>query len=199
MTTTEILRGRIEGKPGVVGATCITRTGRYFDFIDPKPDMIDILDIAWGLANSCRFGGQCLSFYSVAQHSVIVSHLVPPADAFTGLMHDAAEAYIGDMVGPLKQLCPDFKAIEKRVEAAIADKYGLPTPFPATIKHADLRALRTEQRDLTSGHADSWNGLDAYPPMEARIVALSPENAAVAFLARFDALLATDTQTAGGG
>lgn len=185
MTTTEILRARIAGKPGVVGATCITMTGLYFDFIDPQPDMIDVRDIAWGLSNSCRFGGQCLEFYSVAQHSVIVSEMVPPEDAFAGLMHDAAEAYIGDMVGPLKQLCPDFKAIEKRVEAAIAAKFGLPDPLPPTIKHADLRALRTEQRDLTSGAGANWNGLDDYAPLPERIKAWGPQQSAAIFLARF--------------
>lgn len=185
MTTTEILRARIEGKPGVIGATCITKSGRYFDFIDPQPAMIDIDDIAWGLANTCRFGGQSLEFYSVAQHSVIVSLLVPPPLAFAGLMHDAAEAYIGDMVGPLKQLLPEFKAIEKRIEARIFDVFGVALPLPPEIKQADLRALRTEQRDLTSGSGDNWNGLDDWPPMAERIVALSPSDAYRLFLARF--------------
>lgn len=189
MTTTEILRARIEGKPGVIGATCITKSGRYFDFIDPRPEMIDIDDIAWGLANTCRFGGQSLEFYSVAQHSVIVSQIVPPTLAFAGLMHDAAEAYIGDMVGPLKQLLPEFKAIEKRIEARIFEVFGLSMPMPPEIKQADLRALRTEQRDLTSGSGDNWNGLDNWPPMPQRIVALTPREAYRLFLDRYAELV----------
>lgn len=186
MTTTEILRARIQNKPGIVGATAITRSGRYIDFIDPQPDQIDERDIAWGLANACRFNGQCLEFYSVAQHSRLVASIVPEEHRFAALMHDAAEAYIGDMIGPLKQLCPEFKAIEKRVETAIFAKYGIPHPLDPCIKHADLRLLRTEQRDLTSGAGDGWSGLDAYPPLPERIVPDRPAKAAKGWLADFD-------------
>lgn len=174
MTTSEILKARMENKPGVVGATIITRSGRYFDFIDPQPDQITIDDIAWGLSNICRFNGQCLEFYSVAQHSVLVMDIVPKEHQKAALLHDAAEAYVGDMVGPLKQLVPEYKAIEKRIEAAIFAKFGITTPLDACIKHADLRMLRTEQRDLTSGRKDSWNGLDQYEPMSDRMWPLKP-------------------------
>lgn len=188
MTTSDILRARMENKPGVVGATIITRSGRYFDFIDPQPDQIDIKDIIWGLSNVCRFTGQCTSFYSVAQHSVLVSRNVPVYDRRAALLHDAAEAYVGDMSGPLKQLCPDYKVIEKRVEAAIFAKFGISTPLPPSVKHADLRLLRTEQRDLTAGHAESWNGLDAYPPLSERIIPMTPGEARDFFRMEYDAL-----------
>lgn len=190
MTTTEILRARLQDKPGVIGASVITRSGFYFDFLDPDPETICIEDIAWGLAHTCRFGGQSLSFYSVAQHSVLVSHATPPEFAFAGLMHDAAEAYCGDVVGPLKQLLPDYKAVEKRVEAVVLGKFGLPATMPVEVKHADLRLLRTEQRDLTSGGGRNWNGLDAYPALDERILALQPGEAASLFLARFQVLTA---------
>jgi hypothetical protein len=185
MTTTDDLRARLENKPGVIGASIITRTGRYFDFLDPQPDMIHAVDLAWGQGMTCRFGGQSLEFYSVAQHARSVSYLVPEEHAFAGLMHDAAEAYIGDMVGPLKQLCPDFKDIEKRVEAAIFAKYGIPLPMDPCIKHADLRMLRTEQRDLTAGAGRNWNGLDDWPPLEERIIPWAPDVAAQMWLHRF--------------
>lgn len=188
MTTTEILRGRLENKPGVIGATIITRSGRYFDFVDPQPEQIDIEDIAWGLAMTSRFGGQVkpgVSFYSVAQHSCLVASAVPREHRFAALMHDAAEAYTGDMVGPLKQLCPDFKVIEKRVEAAIFAKFGIALPLDPSIKHADLRLLRTEQRDLTSGHAESWNGLDGWEPLPHTITGWAPEHAAEHWLLKF--------------
>lgn len=181
MTTADNLRS----KPGVVGATIILRSGHYFDFLNPDPTTIFAEDIAWGLANTCRFGGQSLTFYSVAQHCVIVSHIVPPELAFAALMHDAAEAYVGDIVGPLKQLLPDYKVVEDRVERAVASRFGLTLPWGPVIKHADLRALRTEQRDLTAGHADNWNGLDDYPPLDERIVPLSPDEAARLWLDRF--------------
>lgn len=185
MTTAEMLKS----KPGVVGATIITRSGCYFDFLDPKPETIHIEDIAWALAFTCRFGGQSLHYYSVAQHSVLVADAVPFPLRLAALMHDAAEAYVGDVVGPLKQLLPDYKVVEKRVEAAIAARFDLPTEMHPDIKHADLRLLRTEQRDLTSGHADSWNGLDTYPPLKQRIVPMTPDEAATAFLRKYETLV----------
>lgn len=191
MTTTEMLRGRLENKPGVIGATCITRTGRYFDFVDPQPDQIHHDDIAWGLAHANRFGGQVkpgVRAYNVAHHSWLASDIVAPEIAFQALMHDAAEAYTGDMIGPLKQLCPDFKAVEKRVEAAIFAKYGLPPVLSPEVKHADLVLLRTEQRDLTSGAGDSWNGLDQWIPLGERIMPWGPRLAAHRWLERFHKL-----------
>lgn len=182
----------MENKPGVIGATIVTHSGRYFDFIDPQPEQITIEDIAHGLAKTCRFGGQSLDFYSVAQHSVLVSYTVPEEHALAALMHDAAEAYVGDIVGPLKQLLPDFKAIEKRVEAAIFQKFGIPLPLPECVKHADLRLLRTEQRDLTAGHGDNWNGLDAFAPLPEKIVPLNPAQAVSFFLNRWDTLRGVD-------
>lgn len=188
MTTTDALKARLEDKPGVLGATITLAGGGYFDFINPERSDIRIRDIARGLSNTCRFGGQASAgdgFYSVAQHSVLVSRLVDPEHALPALMHDAAEAYIGDMVGPLKQLCPDFKAIEKRVEAAIFAHFQISLPLHPSIKHADLRALRTEQRDLTSGSGDNWNGLDEYEPDEGCIRPLAPYAACLLFERRF--------------
>ncbi len=176
--TTDLLRG----KPGTVAATIILRSGMYFDYINPSADTVCIDDIAWGLANTCRFGGQSLQYYSVAQHGVLVSENVPLELRLDALMHDAAEAYVGDIVSPLKQLLPDFKIVEERVEAVIFEKYKLKNTKHPDIKHADLRLLRTEQRDLTSGHADNWNGLNAYPPLPERIKPLLPADAAELFL-----------------
>jgi len=172
-------------KPGVVGATIVCRSGVYFDFLDPKPWTIDVEDIAWGLSNACRYAGQCLAFYSVAQHSVLVSRHVPPALALAGLLHDAAEAYMGDIVGPLKQLLPEYKVIERRVEHAIAARFDLPYPWPAEVKHADLRLLRTEQRDLTAGSSDVWSSTDGYEPLDQVIAPMMPDEAFERFLARY--------------
>ena len=184
MTTTDMLKPRA----GVNGATIILRSGAYFDFLKPDPETISINDIGWALAYTCRFGGQSLHFYSVAQHSVLVSQIVPPELAMAGLLHDASEAYVGDVVKPLKQLLPDFEAVEDRVERAVADRFNLPFPMPYEIKHADLRLLRTEQRDLTSGNKHNWSGLDKYEPLAERINPLPANDAAKLFFDRFDEL-----------
>src|SRR5690242_11754504 len=80
-----------------------TYTGRRFWPLDPRVDDIDIGDIAHHLSLVCRFAGACREFYSVAQHCVGVSYVCDPKDALWGLLHDAAEAYVGDMVRPLKR------------------------------------------------------------------------------------------------
>lgn len=183
-------------KPGVVGATMLTLTGLYFDFLDPRPEQIDPRDIAYGLSNCCRFGGQCKPFYSVAEHCVLASNHVPAEDAFTALLHDAAEAYTGDIISPLKQLLPDFKIIEARVEAAIARKFGLTLPYPRSVKHIDLRLLRTERRDLMHSSGGDWPSMAGYEYLPMTMTPLSPESAQLAWLRRFNALCPAGAQVA---
>ena len=110
-----------------------TVSGRWVNPFDPDPAQLDAGDIARALANQCRFGGHCRVFYSVAQHSVIVSRLVEERggdveDVFAALMHDAAEAYLGDMPHPLKHrsaLGAAFKQAEEHLERAIRDRFGI--------------------------------------------------------------------------
>lgn len=162
-----------------------THTGVQFYPIDPRPEDINITDIAHGLSHVCRFGGHTREFYSVAQHSVIVSQIVPSELALVGLLHDASEAYLGDMVRPLKLSMPEYRRAEERLERVIAEVFGIAFPYPPEIKHADNVALMTERRDLLAVHrAWSWK----VEPLAMPIVAWSPQLARRMFLARFKEL-----------
>jgi 5'-deoxynucleotidase YfbR-like HD superfamily hydrolase len=104
-----------------------TYTGRVFWPLDPDPSEICIEDIAHSLSLQCRFLGHCKTFYSVLEHSCHVAHLVPAAYTVHGLLHDAAEAYVGDMPRPLKSQ-PDFatfRQIERRIQERIAKAFGI--------------------------------------------------------------------------
>ena len=167
----------------VHGPTILLRSGVYLDLLEPEKCSFTIDDIAQGLAHVCRFAGQCEVFYSVAEHSVHVSHLVPPEHAYAGLMHDAAEAFIGDVTKPLKTLLPEYKAIEQRIETAIFERFDVPVPG-AAVKHADMVMLGAEQRQLMH-NGDDWYGTagDGNPPVVIR--ALAPISAKDVFLRRF--------------
>lgn len=151
--------------------------------------MIDLDDIAHALGNLCRFTGHTEHFDSVAQHSVIVSELVPQADALAGLLHDATEAYVGDVSRPLKQLLPEYRLIEHGIWLAIAERFGVPATLPASVKEADNVSLLWERRDLLGKPIEPWS-----QSVEEAVVArvpeehyrpMDPEEATGAFLSRF--------------
>lgn len=132
------------------GNTIRTVTGLYVDVINPHPDMFCIEDIAHSLSHQCRFGGHLHRFYSVAQHSYRVSKSrhVPQRHQLTALMHDATEAYLLDMPRPIKRQLPDYKAVEARLNYAIAEKFGFDGVFDPCIKAADNEALEYEFEHL---------------------------------------------------
>lgn len=173
-------------------------SGRVFWPLDPRANEVHIDDIAQALSNVCRFGGRSSEFYSVAQHSVWVARYVEqqwpgrPVLALQALLHDAAEAYLGDVVRPLKPAMVVeragnyelFALTEERVMDAIRERFGLPAPDfieKANIKLADDVALATEARDLMGD--PRWPGLPA--PAPERIEFLTPRAARTQFLLAF--------------
>lgn len=160
-----------------------TFTGRQFFPLAARVEDIDVRDIAHSLALQSRFNGHCLRFYSVADHSIRVSRIVPEADALWALLHDAAEAYIGDLPRPVKANAPEFRGIEDRLLLVVAQAFGLPWPMPPSVRLADDRLLATEARDLMAPPPLSWSLREE--PLAERIEPLGWEAAEAAFLARY--------------
>lgn len=163
----------------------LTAGGRHFDYLDPRPEDLDILDIAQGLANECRYAGHTRAFYSVAQHAWLASQLVPREHALEALLHDAAEAYCKDIPRPLKLLLPDYQAIEARVECVIRARFGLPARMSPAVKFADRIMLATERRDLMPADDTPWEILDGIEPLPRRITAVHAGRAQAMFLRRY--------------
>lgn len=166
-----------------------TYLGNRFYLTRPHIDDVAIEDIAHGLAYQCRFNGQTRAFYSVAQHSLMVMSLVPESERLSALLHDSAEAYLGDMVKPLKNLFPEFSAIESRVMSIIGERFGVDLRhLHRSIKEADLIALATEKRDLMPHSTEPWTYLKDIEPLSGPIVPLAPGEAKAAFLEAFASL-----------
>jgi hypothetical protein len=148
-----------------------------------------IEDIAHGLANIGRFGGHTLVFYSVCNHSVWVSEHCENFP-LEGLLHDATEAYLGDMVRPLKIFMPDYRVAEAFVWQAICEKFDLRFKLPAEVKQADNLALVTERRDFMRPSPHLWAPeLEAIAPDPDCIVAHPPDVARARFLCQFNQLV----------
>lgn len=174
-----------------------TYTGRAFDLNDPQPQQVSIEDIAHALSLICRFTGHCGKFYSVAEHSVLVSRYCQwPTE---GLMHDAAEAYVGDVSNPLKRLlshvaththsslASDLYYIEERVHHTISARFLLDYGGKwSHIKDVDIRACKTEALALLGPSPQPWDPVyeSAQPFHLSEIQALPPRAAERLFLDR---------------
>lgn len=174
-----------------------TVKGRRFYMSHPS---FDIEEIAHATSMQCRYTGHTKDFYSVAEHSVMVSRLLAetqskPELAFEGLMHDAHEAYVSDIASPWKALIPDYRKMEERLEGQMRAHYGLPVKHSEAVKLCDWLALFIEATDLLPpGVSDDW----LTPTPEFRSIAepiiasrifrprcLTPKQASTEFLHRF--------------
>lgn len=170
----------------------LTNSGKVFDLLMPTGEMIEPADLAHALAHTCRFNGHVKHHYSVAQHSLLVCDLVEkPELKLQALLHDATEAYIGDMVRPLKELMPEYQYVERRIWLAVTERFGIPVELAAEVKHADMVALATEKRDLMPAHPVDWPCLEGITPHAARIAQWSPTEARQHYFHRLLELLAT--------
>jgi 5'-deoxynucleotidase YfbR-like HD superfamily hydrolase len=179
----------------MTSTTITTISNQSLDLLSPVPEFIHILDIAHGLALQCRFAGQIQEFYSVAQHSVLVSRLVPPEDAMWGLLHDASEAYINDLLGPVKKtpLLTGYRMIEARLMDAILVQFGLVGShcnMPRTVRKADRIALATEFRDLHGYSADAAESATGARPCVTHIDPVDWQTARRMFMDRYHEIAA---------
>lgn len=159
----------------------LTWTGKTFRPLRPDPAAVDLRDIAHALSLLCRFNGHCREFYSVAEHSVRVSHAVPPSDALAGLLHDAAEAYVSDVPRPVKDQLEGLRDREDDLLEVIFAALGVPWPVPPSVKVFDDRLLATELRDLMAPLPEAL----PFEPLTERIDPWSAQDAEARFLARF--------------
>lgn len=179
-------------KPDANKAWITTYTGKRFFHLNPQPEQICIEDIAHALSQICRWTGHTKYHYSVAQHSIYVSYLAPPEDALKGLLHDASEAYLGDMNRPLKHYTEAgriYGEIEEMVENAIFAKFGLTPGLSDAVKTADNQMLYTEKDALinsatcTMYEAQKWGIIEERAPV--KITEWLPRTAEEWFLKRF--------------
>lgn len=166
-----------------------TYSGRRFTPTNPNPNAIVIQDIAHALSMQCRFSGHTKKFYSVAQHSVLVSYICNHEDALWGLMHDATEAYLVDVPRPLKRSgkFDAYLEFEDVMQKAVCKRFGLPEQEPPSVKLADTILLATEARDLMYPLRSDW--VQPVEPLPFKIDPLGPREAKDLFMKRFFELM----------
>ena len=163
-----------------------TFTGKQFWPLNPKTEDICIEDIAHALSMICRFNGHCSQFYSVAEHSVLVSRFCPDKFKLYGLLHDASEAYISDVGKPIKPKLNGYGEIEAQLQFTILmsfDQHG--KRFNSITKDIDKRILVDEQKQLMPKHPVEWSQTKDIEPLGVELKCWQPEKAEEEFLNEF--------------
>lgn len=176
--------------PGVIE----TATGDYVDPLDLRPEDVDGYAIARGLSHICRFGGQCVRYYSVAEHCCRMADVVPSHLRRVALLHDAAEAYLCDMPTPVKTRLADYREIEARAGAAILARYRVEDRRDEL--HAwDAMLLRAEADALMPSKGYGWQWAGGVMPQLIEIcpnggeLGWDPERARREWMSRFHKLI----------
>ena len=164
----------------------MTRSGRKFVLNAPSESMVRWDDIGEALAKMCRFNGHCRGFYSVAQHSILVADALYAEYRIYGLLHDAHEAYIGDIISPVKKSIgmsrqSHLDAMQDAIDKCIYAAVKIPPPdetLAQRIRVADMRALATEWRDLIDHDGQPLFEDEDLRPFKAPIATLSSWQAA---------------------
>jgi 5'-nucleotidase len=160
-----------------------TATGRRFWPMDPRPHEIFVEDVAHALSMICRFGGHCRRFYSVAEHSVLMSRAAAAEHKRWALLHDGSEAYITDIIRPLKPALFGYREAEQKVMRAICVRFNLHLDQPASVKALD-RAILMDERDQAMGEPpQAWDGEVA--PLGIQLQFWTPSRAKREFLSDF--------------
>lgn len=166
-----------------IGDWMQTYTGVEFYPLDPHPGDINIRDIAHALSMACRYGGHCKRFYSVAEHSVLMAEEAPENMKLSALMHDASEAYLSDVIRPLKPFLSGYGPIEDRLMGAIAERFCFEWPMPAEVKRLDNAILADEREQAMSRPPRDWYLPE--PPLGVTLRFWSPKEAELEFLHAF--------------
>lgn len=164
-----------------------TFTGRQFWPLDPRVDEIDIRDIAHSLSMQCRYNGHCKRFYSVAEHSVHICWATSHKHKLAALLHDAAEAYLCDLPRPVKHSVTGYKEAEAVAERAIAERFGIPYPFPEEVHNLDHRICLDERNQIMGPIPAPWGEpFASMKPIGVTIYGWPPDLAEVWFLHMFE-------------
>lgn len=163
-----------------------TYTGRKFYPMNPDPKDVCIEDIAHALSLLCRFGGHCIKFYSVAEHSILLSRHVAPEHTLQALLHDAAEAYICDLPRPTKAWLLGYREAEDVVQRAICKRFGVAFDLPDAVVAADRSILMDERLQNMTRAPEPWS-TDG-EPLDIKLEYWNPQKAEEMFLIRFKLL-----------
>lgn len=170
-----------------------TITGEAFEFLAPR--QVSVFEIAHPLSNLCRFNGHCINFYSVAQHCVIATELVASSEGkLAVLLHDAAEAFLGDMTATLKRIMPEYCALEKKVQGLINEQFNVRPEWNEVTKTCDLMMLKAEKHLLMPQVEDEWEVLQNIPHPNRHVEEMitqkwTPQQARLRFIRKFNEIL----------